>query len=359
MTVSTLEHPFLKGLLGQEAVARFFSAEEDLAAMSAFERGLAKAEADAGVISNAARDAVLTALEKTTFDLDALCVSTATDGVVVPEFLRQIKEKLPEEHHGALHFGATSQDVIDTSLTIRLQGALKVIEGELVGLVQELAELKDKYAGREIIGRTRMQQALPIPLAHRFDGWHRPLNDLLNELASVHEKISYLQFAGAVGTLDKLGDKAALVRKNLAAELSLRDPMGSWHTDRRRLMALANWLSELTGSIGKLGQDVIQMAVNEVQEVYLIGSGGSSAMPHKQNPVRGEVLVTLARFNAMNISGMHQALLHENERSGSSWTLEWMVLPQMVVTGAASIRRARELLAQIDDIPDMDKDLPG
>jgi len=353
MTVSALDHPYLKDLLGHDEVATFFSVEEDITAMIAFERALAKVEAEEGVISTDARDAIFQALDNYSLDITGLRVATARDGVVVPELLRQVKEKLALKFHSALHFGATSQDIIDTSLSLRLCRASKVIETDLTGLIEDLEQLSRKFGDHQIIGRTRMQRALPIPLKHRLDSWSNPLKELLSQFTVVRKKVSVLQFAGAVGTLENLGESAEQVRAKLATELNLLDSKGSWHTNRRGLVSFANWLSELSGSIGKLGQDVIQMSINEVHEVYLNGGGGSSAMPHKQNPVRGEVLVSLARFNAMNVSGMHQALVHENERSGSSWTLEWMILPQMVVAGAASVRRARELLSQIEDIPDM------
>jgi 3-carboxy-cis,cis-muconate cycloisomerase len=119
------------------------------------------------------------------------------------------------------------------------------------------------------------------------------------------------------------------------------------HAARDRIAALGSWLSQVTGALGKIGQDVALMAQNEIGEVALSGAGGSSAMAHKQNPVLAEILVTLARFNAVQVSGLHQALVHEQERSGAAWTLEWMILPQMVIACGASLRLASTLVGQI------------
>ena len=155
-----------------------------------------------------------------------------------------------------------------------------------------------------------------------------------------------LQVGGAAGTLDKLGDRAADVSARLAQALDL-GPARSWHSQRDNIVELADWLSQVTGSLGKIGADIGLMAQNRFGEIALEGGGGSSAMPHKHNPVGAEVLVTLARYNATLLPAMHQALLAEGERSGAAWTLEWLTLPSMVMTTGAALRTAASLL---DDV---------
>jgi 3-carboxy-cis,cis-muconate cycloisomerase len=131
----------------------------------------------------------------------------------------------------------------------------------------------------------------------------------------------------------------------LAEGLGLGLPERPWHADRTRLAEIAVWLAGLSGSLGKIGQDVALMAQNEIAEIRLAGGGGSSAMPHKENPVGAETLVTLARFSATQVSGMHHALIAEQERSGAAWTLEWMLLPPLAVAAGAGLRTATALLA--------------
>jgi 3-carboxy-cis,cis-muconate cycloisomerase len=156
-----------------------------------------------------------------------------------------------------------------------------------------------------------------------------------------------LHFGGAAGTLDKLGGRGPGVSRRLASELGLRAVPPARHSERDGMAALASWLALVTGSVGKTGQDIALMAQSEVGEIRLASGGGSSAMPHKVNPVGAETLVALARFNATLVSGMHHAMVHENERSGAAWTLEWMLLPQMATAAGAALRTAASLLASI------------
>jgi 3-carboxy-cis,cis-muconate cycloisomerase len=166
----------------------------------------------------------------------------------------------------------------------------------------------------------------------------------LQRLKGVENEIAVLNFGGAAGTLERLGDKAEAVSQRLAGRLGLRVLPRPRHNERDGVVEFASWLSLASGSLGKMGQDIALMAQSEVGEVKLASGGGSSAMPHKVNPVGAEVLVTLARFNATLVAGMHHALVHENERSGAAWTLEWMVLPQMAVATGAGLATALRLI---------------
>ena len=160
-------------------------------------------------------------------------------------------------------------------------------------------------------------------------------------------RLLVVQFGGAAGTLDALGDAGPQVRAALARELGLGDAP-QWHSQRDTIADLAGWLSLVTGSLGKIGQDIALMALTGTIEI--VGGGGSSAMPHKQNPVKAEILETLARFNAAQVGAIHQAMLHPLERSGAAWTLEWLVLPQMVVASAAALRLGIALIGEIRDM---------
>lgn len=203
-----------------------------------------------------------------------------------------------------------------------------------------------------MMGRTRMQDAVPIMVADRLATWRGPLLRHLDRLRELMPRLMQLQFGGAAGTLDKLGDKASAVASRMGETLGLNVPARSWHSQRDGIVELADWLSLVSGSLGKIGVDIGLMAQNSVGEISLDGGGGSSAMPHKQNPVGAEVLVALARYNATLTGGMHHALVHEQERSGAAWTLEWLILPQMVMTAGASLRTASVLLEQVIGIGD-------
>ncbi|WP_217569755.1 3-carboxy-cis,cis-muconate cycloisomerase [Mesorhizobium sp. GbtcB19] len=348
MTVSPFDHPLLSGLLGDEEAARHFSVEADIAAMLDFERALAEAEAECGVIPRDAESAIVKALAAFRPDTAKLRAGVTKDGVVVPELVRQIRVAVGEPHGEFVHLGATSQDVIDTSLVLRLRQVIDHI-GLLLGEnVVRLTGLDLEFGNRALVAVTRMQPAIPITVADRIASWRAPLERHQVRLAEMSGRLLALQFGGAAGTLEKLGDKAAAVRAALAAKLGLADAP-QWHSQRDGLAEFAGWLSLTTGSLGKFGQDVVLMA-EFGPDIKLSGGGGSSAMPHKQNPVKAEALVALARFNAVQLSGMHQALVHEQERSGAAWTLEWLILPQMVVATAAALRLAAELAGQIESL---------
>jgi 3-carboxy-cis,cis-muconate cycloisomerase len=194
------------------------------------------------------------------------------------------------------------------------------------------------------MARTRMQRALPITWADRIAAWRAPLRRHLERLSELKPRVLVLQFGGPVGTLDKFGDHGRSLAAALGRRLDLPAPELCWQNARDNLAELANWLSLVTGSLGKVGQDIAMLVQNEIGEVALADGGKSSAMHHKNNPVAAEILVTLARFNAAQVAAMHQALVHEQERSGSAWTLEWMILPQMVVATGAALTRALAVL---------------
>ncbi|MDX8519240.1 3-carboxy-cis,cis-muconate cycloisomerase [Mesorhizobium dulcispinae] len=348
MTVSPFDHPLLSGLLGDEEAARHFSLEADIAAMLAFERALAEAEAECGVVSRDTEAAIVKALAAFRPDTAKLRAGVAKDGVVVPELVRQIRAAVGGQHREFVHFGATSQDVIDTSLVLRLRQAVEHIGLLLSENIVRLASLEQEFGGRALTAMTRMQRAIPITVADRIVAWRAPLERHQQRLKQLAGRLLVVQFGGAAGTLDKLGDRAPVVRAALAAKLGLGDAP-QWHSQRDALADFAGWLSLVTGSLGKFGQDVALMA-QAGTDIELSGGGGSSAMPHKQNPVKAEALVALARFNASQLSGIYQTLVHEQERSGAAWTLEWLLLPQMVVATAAALRLAAELAGQIESL---------
>jgi 3-carboxy-cis,cis-muconate cycloisomerase len=346
MSISPFDHAFLSGLIGDEEAAQWFSAESDIAAMLQFEIALVKAQAAENIIENAA---AAEAIEKAclTFspDMAVLKSAVASDGVVVPELIRQLREAIPEKHRASLHLGATSQDVIDTSLMIRLKPVLARLDSGLSDIITKLEQLEKTFGNNGLMGHTRMQAAIPITVKDRVESWRTPLLRHGKRLDALKLEFPIIQFGGAAGTLEKLGDKGPTVRSRMAALLGLHD-MPQWHSQRDIIVEFSGFLSLISGSLGKIGQDIALLAQGG-EEIKLSGGGKSSAMPHKQNPVLAELLVALARYNATHVAGMHQSLIHEQERSGAAWTLEWMILPSMVATTVTALRSADSLLGSI------------
>lgn len=347
MTISVFDHPFLSGLLGDEELAELFSTQSAIRAMLRFEAALAEAEAEEGVIPKDSASAIAKGLAEFTPDMAGLKAGVAKDGVVIPALISQLREALGPEHGKYVHFGATSQDAIDTGLALQLAKVTGLLSQRLDRAVAALDLLERRDGAIEVMAHTRMQAAIPVAASRKIRSWREPLMRHRARLETASKSVAMLTFGGAAGTLDKLGEKGPAVAARLARTLGLSLLAHARHSERDWIAEFASLLSLITGSLGKMGQDIALMAQSELGEVKLAEGGGSSAMPHKQNPVKAEMLVTLARFNATLVSGMHQALVHENERSGAAWTLEWMLLPQMVVAAGAALRIAADVAGGI------------
>jgi 3-carboxy-cis,cis-muconate cycloisomerase len=342
MTVSAFDSPMLSALLGDAEVAGYFSAEADIRAMLAFESALARAQASVGLVPAEAAAHIAAVCDTFSPDIDILAKGAARDGVVVPALVKLLRARVGPSHDAHIHRGATSQDVIDSSLILRLKPVLAVLEARLRELIDALRELEASQGAVSLMGRTRMQRALPIHAADKLRGWREPLERHIARLGELNPRLLVVQFGGAVGVRGDLDGKGEAIVAELARLLRL-GAGPCWQVERDGFAELASWCSLVTGSLGKIGVDVALMAQNEIGEVKLAEGGGSSAMPHKSNPVRAEALLTLARFNATLLGAQHQTLVHENERSGAAWTLEWLVLPQMIVATAAALRHAAAL----------------
>lgn len=345
MSLSPFEHSFLGGLFGDAEISALFGAEADVQAMLRFETALAEAEAAVGVISHQHAARIVAAITTASIDHNALRDGVSKDGVVIPELVRQLRAAVGADAAASVHFGATSQDVIDTSLMLRLKVAADILQRRLSACIAGLESVGARDGSNALMGHTRMQAAIPIAVEDRLASWRHPLIRHRLRLTNFGHAGFCLQFGGAAGSLEALGGKGAEVRAELAQRLELTDTP-QWHSQRDGIVEFAGILTMITGSLGKIGQDVALLAQSG-DEIRLSGGGGSSAMPHKQNPVLAETLVTLARFNAVQISALHQSMVHEQERSGAAWALEWLVLPQMVVATGAALRMADRLLGQV------------
>jgi len=232
-----------------------------------------------------------------------------------------------------------------------LKPVLEVFDRRLAALAQVLAALADAHRRTLVVARTRGQQAVPTSFGLKAAVWLAPLLRARQRLEQLRPRLLLLSFGGAAGTLAALGDRGPAVAEALARELGLGLPPLPWHVQRDGLAELADWLSLVTGGLGKLGQDVSLMAQSEVGELREGGGpgrGGSSTMPQKANPVASEVLVAAARLNATLVSALHQAIPQEQERGGPGWQLEWLTLPQMLVTTGCALRHAGALIENLE-----------
>jgi 3-carboxy-cis,cis-muconate cycloisomerase len=322
-------------------IDEIFEPAAEISALLRFEVALARSQAALGLISDTAATAIAELCATFTPDLTALNGGIARDGMVVPELVSQLRAELPGDHRDALHFRSTSQDAIDTCLVLQLRGVIDILELRLGESLASLDNLNKRFADVAQMGRTRMQRALPLKAGDRIAAWKAPLQRDLGRLGALKTSLLVLQMGGPIGT-----DPSPWAIR-LGELLELRVPQRSWHTARGELASFASWLSLVSGSTGKIAADIAMMAQNEIGEVTIAGGGRSSAMHHKSNPVEAEVLVAIGRYNAALLGGFHQSLIHEQERSGSAWALEWMMLPEMASITGASLAHLNKLLRSL------------
>lgn len=345
MTNALLKSSHWGDLLRDREVEAGFADEAMLRHFIAFEQAWTQALVACGIVDRAAGDRAHHALADLSPDFEALGRAVVRDGLPVPELVKQVRSGLDEEAAKAVHSGATSQDVIDTSLVLTMTALLQSFEIRLNGILARMDALRDQDGGKMLMARTRMQAALPISVSDRINDWSAPLIVLRDELHRLIDRISVLQAGGPVG----LGAHHPEFRDRVGKALGLRADV-VWQTDRQSFADIGHWLTKVAGALGKFGQDIALMAQQGVDEVRIEGAGGSSAMPHKQNPVRSEVLVAIARVMAGHQGTLALALVHEQERSGTSMAIEWMMLPTMFETTGAALNLGRDLADQIQSL---------
>ena len=342
MPVSPFQSKMLGALFGDAEVAALFSDEAEIAAMILVERGLARAEARCGVIPAEAGSALDQAMDGMVIPPEALAAPTAAAGVPVPGLVAALRTRIDTDAAQWLHWGATTQDIIDGGLVLRLRDVLAVIGPRLDRLIETLLAAAEREAGTVMAGRTRSQIATPITFGLRIAQWAQPLIELAELLGDIRPRLLKVQFGGASGANTAVAPHGPAITAALAEELGLA-PAPPWHGSRAGLVACADWHAQLAGALGKIAGDLVLMGRSEIAEARAGTGGGSSTMPQKSNPVAAEVIATLARYAATLTAPMHLSATHLEERDGVSWSLEWFVLPQIIVAAAAALRHAQDL----------------
>lgn len=336
--MSLLDSTIFGPLFGDEPVNELFSDRAFVGALVQVEIALARAEARLGVIPAAAAEQIA-GVKADRIDAAALTQGTVRSGFPIIALVQELRKQVSAEAAPYIHWGATTQDIMDSATLLQLRGAINLLRQRISEISHNLAALADKHRATIMAGRTHSQQALPITFGLKAAGWLAPLLRHVDRLAELEPRLLVVQFGGAVGTLAALGDRGLAVMLALADELKLDAPALPWHAQRDCLVEFGGWLSLVTGSLAKIAQDVILMAQTEVGEVGESaepGRGGSSTMPQKSNPITSELIVAAARMNASLLTALHNGQIHEHERATHGWQMEWLALPQMVqLTGGA------------------------
>ena len=346
MAFSALDSQLYGSMFADPDVIKIFKDAFHVTTMLEVEAALARAQGKLGVIPLEAANAIDTATQTLEIDLEGLKAGVEHDGFPVIELVRQLREHLaedPSEAANFVHFGATTQDILDTARVLQLRTALEIMVRHLERLIASLARLAQQHQRTLMAGRTHTQQALPITFGLKVASWLAPLIRHHARWQELEPRVMVVQFGGAVGTLAALGNSGFEVSSVLATELGLNLPLMPWHTQRDSMAELAGWLSMLTGSLGKIAQDVLLLAQSEIAELRESSDtsrGGSSTMPQKSNPIVSEFILTAARLNTNLLSSVHQAMLHEHERGTHGMQLEWLTHSQMVGLTSGALEKS-------------------
>ncbi|MBW4710356.1 adenylosuccinate lyase family protein [Roseobacter sp. YSTF-M11] len=341
MAACVFDSPLYAQLFPTGETGRLFSDSASIRAMLLVEGALAKAQGQLGVIPETSAAAIHRATLEIQIDPGALAEATGENGVSVPGMLAAFRAEMnAPEHAQYLHWGATSQDIIDTGLMLRLRQALVLAETDIRQILTRLSEQADKHAELPMPARTYSQQATPTSWGAVLAGWGAPLLDALDALPALRAQNLWVSLSGAAGTASALGADVPALRAAFAEGLGLRDPARSWHTDRGPVLRIAGWMSGIAATLGGMGSTLTGMAATEVHEVSLGRAGASSTMPQKQNPIRPSALIALSHQMAGLTATLQAAGSHQYQRDGAAWFTEWMVVPQIALTCAASLQHA-------------------
>ena len=348
------------GLFGDEELAAILGDENEIRQMLRFEAALAEVQGALGIIQRGeALSAALTALE---IPAASLGQGTAGAGVAVPALLAEVRSALPADLAAGLHWGATSQDVVDTAHVLQYRDCLDVLAGRLCSVLDALCDQSDRHAETVMAARTRGQIATSTTFGLRIAQWAHPLIDAEARLDEVRNALCRVQFGGAAGNNAVVHPHGPAIVEGLAGKLGLAaEP--PWHTHRNGLALLAGWMVDLANGLAHIAKDLMLLGRSEIREASAGTGGGSSTMPHKSNPVAAEAIRTLTTLVRGGQGTLTEALAPIEERDGADWAVEWAVLPQMIIATGAALRHAGDLIATLKaDAEAMSKtlaDTPG
>ncbi len=340
--MSTSLSPLLAPMLSSAAMRAVCDDLAYLQHMLDFEAALARAEAANGVIPTGAADAIAKACKADSFDLDALAEAATRSGNLAIPLVKALTAEVARADADAaryVHWGATSQDVIDTATMLTLRAATDALLGDIDRAVTGFAKLARRHRNTPVVARTWLQHALPMPFGLKLAEYAAALHRSRSRLQRLRSDGLALQFGGAAGTLAALGDTGLPVAQSLAQELGLPLPDAPWHTHRDRIAEAASVFAILSGTCGKIARDVQLMMQTDVAEAFEPsgeGRGGSSTMPHKRNPVAAATALAAATMAPNLAATIFAAQVQDHERSAGPWHAEWPVLPmlQLVTSGA-------------------------
>lgn len=341
-------------LFSTPAMSNIFSSRAHVQGMLHFEAALARAEARAALIPPEAAITIATHCKADFFDSAALYQEAALAGTPAIPLVRMLTAHVEDEAKKFVHWGATSQDAIDTALMLQMRSGIDQLLAGLLSIGAACATLAEQHRHTPMIGRTLLQQALPITFGLKAARWLALVTRQIVALRERRERSLVVQLGGATGTLASLGEKGLQVIAFLAEDLQLGVPDLPWHTERDRIGEIASTLGIIAGAMAKIASDVVHLAqteVGEASEGTAPGKGTSSAMPQKHNPVDTTSTLAAARLAMGSVSVLLSAMVQEHERAVGGWQAEWVAIPDLFRFTARAVEGVRSMVAGLQINP--------
>jgi 3-carboxy-cis,cis-muconate cycloisomerase len=340
---TVLDSLLFRDAFGTPVMRDIFS---DVASVSRYvevEVALARAQARCGVIPSEAAEEIARRSDAATLDFDLLRTETDVVGYPILPLVHQLARQCGEAGR-YVHWGATTQDIMDTAVVLQMREGLRVIKEDIAALRRILAGLARKHRDTAMAGRTHLQQALPVTFGYKAAIWLAAFARHAQRLSELEPRVLVGQLAGAAGTLASLGETGLAVQAAFCAELGLAVPVSTWHVARDGFAETINFLALVTGSLGKIALDVMIMASTEFAEVaepFVSGRGASSTMPQKRNPISSELMLAAAKAVRQHAGLMMDAVVQDFERATGPWHAEWIAIPESFVLTAGALNQAK------------------
>jgi len=350
MPISVIESALFKDMFGTAAMRAVFDDAATLRRYVETEVALARVQAGLGVIPRAAADAIAARADATRLDLDRLRAETEIVGYPILPLVHQLAQMCgPEGEY--LHWGATTQDIMDTATVLQVRDALLLIEADLRELDGILDGLARRYRDTPMAGRTHLQHALPVTFGYKAAVWLLMIRRHRERLVQLRPRALVGQFGGAAGTLASLGEQGLAVQEALMRDLGLNGAPVTWHVARDGLAEAVQFLGLVAASLGKIALDVMLMMTNEVAEAFepfVKSRGASSTMPQKRNPISCELMLAASKTVRQHAGLMLDAMVQDFERATGPWHIEWSAIPESFVLTAGALSQAKFMLAGLE-----------
>jgi 3-carboxy-cis,cis-muconate cycloisomerase len=342
VTFSALDSELLGPLFATDPMREMFSDRARVATMLRAEAALARAQAQLGLVPQELAGAI-DAISPDDLDIAALGKETAIAGVPTIPFIKAMRAKLPTELERAFHKGTTTQDIVDTALVLQMRDGLQLIEVDLARTIRGLTNLARRHRATPCVGRTYGQHAVPLTFGYRVAVWATGIAESAAQLPALRPRVLAVSLGGPVGTLVSFGDKGPALLQAFARELNLTAHPIAWHGLRGRMAETGAWIATMLGTLAKMATDVVHLMsteVGEVAEPHVPGRGGSSAMPHKRNPVSSTVIIAAHSAAKGHVTTLLDAMAVSHERPPGLWHAEWHALPQLFGLASGALREA-------------------